>query len=191
MNDKPRPDAALAVLTLEQAEELFDLLRTAPYREGVKWCKDGLGVTVSISGLRRWWARESRLRARADLRAAIAASEQFDKDLDARALDVRASHALRAAFWQAVTNGDIASIKTLGELVLGYNADARGFQDLEIRREALAVQERKLDDAARSAREKAVDALLAEAGGSDEARALLDQLVAILDAVPATKGEAH
>lgn len=145
MNQKPSPLAALADITPEQADELFELLRTSAYHTAVKWVDENWHITVSVSGLRRWWARETKARARADLRSAIKMSEQFDKDLDARALDERATHAIRAALWQAVTNNDVKSIYTLGSLVLDYNADARGGSELEIKAKALSVKERKLD----------------------------------------------
>ncbi len=145
MNQKPSPLAALKGITPEQADQLFELLRTTPYYAAVKWVSEQWHLTVSVSGLRRWWARETKSRARADLRSAIKASEQFDRDLDARALDERANNALRAAFWQAVTSGDREAVKTFAALSLDYNADARGGDELEIKRKALAVKERKLD----------------------------------------------
>lgn len=145
MNQKPSPLAALADITPEQADQLFELLRSTPYYAAAKWVAEQWQITVSVSGLRRWWSRETRMRARSDLRNAIAASKQFDKDLDARSLDERATHAIRAAFWQAITSGDIKSVQALGGLVLDYNADARGGDELEIKRKALAVKERKLD----------------------------------------------
>ena len=145
MNQKPSPLAALKGITPEQADQLFELLRTTPYYAAVKWVSEQWHLTVSVSGLRRWWARETKSRARADLRSAIKASEQFDRDLDARALDERANNALRAAFWQAVTSGDREAVKTFAALSLDYNADARGGSELELRRKALAVKERKLD----------------------------------------------
>ena len=144
MNQKPSPLAALADITPEQADQLFELLRSTPYYAAAKWVAEQWQITVSVSGLRRWWSRETRMRARSDLRNAIAASKQFDKDLDARSLDERATHAIRAAFWQAITSGDIKSVQALGGLVLDYNADARGGDELEIKRKALAVKERKL-----------------------------------------------
>lgn len=144
MNQKPSPLAALKSITPEQADQLFELLRVTPYYAAVKWVDEQWHITVSVSGLRRWWARESASRARADLRSAIKASEQFDKDLDARALDERATHAIRAAFWSAITSGDMKSVQALGGLVLDYNADARGGSELEIKRKALEVKERKL-----------------------------------------------
>lgn len=145
MNQKPSPLAALADITPEQADELFELLRTSAYHTAVKWVDENWHITVSVSGLRRWWSRETKSRARDDLRSAIKMSEQFDKALDARALDERATNAIRAALWQAVTNNDVKSIYTLGSLVLDYNADARGGSELEIKRNALAIKERKLD----------------------------------------------
>lgn len=145
MNQKPSPLAALADITPEQADALFEFLRTNAYHAAVKWVDEQWHLAVSVSGLRRWWDRETRTRARADLRAAIKVSEQFDKDLDAKQLDGRAANAIRAALWQAVTNGDTKSIYTLGSLVLDYNADVRGCDELEIKRKALEVKERKLD----------------------------------------------
>ncbi|MBV5336312.1 hypothetical protein JZU48_04885, partial [bacterium] len=82
-------------------------------------------------GLRRWWKRETARRARADLRSAISASEKFDTKLDKRALDTRAANALRAAFWNAISNRDMDSIETLGKLVLDYNADDRNSEKLQ------------------------------------------------------------
>lgn len=144
MNQKPSPLAALADITPEQADQLFELLRSTPYYAAAKWVDEQWHLTVSVSGLRRWWARETKARSRADLRNAIKASEQFDKDLDARALDTRAANALRAAYWSAITSGDKEAVKTFASLVLDYNADARGGDELEIKRKALEVKERKL-----------------------------------------------
>jgi len=145
MNQKPSPLAALKSITPEQADQLFELLRTSPYYAAVGWIRDQWHLTVSISGLRRWWARETKARSRADLRAAIAASEQFDRDLDARALDERANNALRAAFWQAIASNDRDAITAFASLSLDYNADARGGSELELKRKALEVKERKLN----------------------------------------------
>jgi len=78
-----------------------------------------------VAGLQRWWRRETARRARNDLRNAIAVSNNFDSCVDARKLDGRAANAIRAALWGALTTRDTASIKTLAELVLDYNADAR------------------------------------------------------------------
>lgn len=131
MNQKPRPDSNLADITPEQADQLFELLRSTPYYAAVKWVDEQWGLAVSVSGLNRWWSRETRMRARADLRNAIKASEQFDKDLDSKALDERATHAIRAAFWQAITSGDLRSVQALGGLVLDYNADSRDTEKMQ------------------------------------------------------------
>jgi hypothetical protein len=165
MNQKPSPLAALAAITPEQADELFDRLRTAPYYAAVAWVAETWGMSVSISGLRRWWLRESSARARADLRAAIRASEQFDKDLDARALDQRAAHAMRAKFWQAVTSGDKKATLDFGAAVLDYNADGR--DDEKLQRVLAAERERdaaKAEASALRARVSELEAALAAAG---------------------------
>ncbi len=189
MNQKPSPLAALKSIKPEQADQLFELLRTTPYYAAVKWVDEQWHLTVSVSGLRRWWARETKSRSRADLRNAIKVSEQFDKDLDARALDERATHAIRAALWQAVTNNDVKSIYTLGSLVLDYNADARGGSELEIKRKALEVKERKLDldrekfeaAEARLAAATAAISRLKESGGiSEEARKEIEKAMGLL-----------
>ena len=161
MNQKPSPLAALKSITPEQADQLFELLRVTPYYAAVKWVGEQWHLTVSVSGLRRWWARETKARSRADLRNAIKASEQFDKDLDTKALDERAANALRAAYWQAISSGDQEAIKTFASLVLDYNVDKRGFFDIDIKRKALAVKENQLA----LAREKfeAAEARLAQA----------------------------
>lgn len=145
MNSKPSPLAALKDLDETQVEKLWDYLRTSPYHAAVDFALAEFGIETSVSGLRRWWNRQSKMRSRRNLRNAIQASEQFDKDLDAKALDDRAANAIRAAFWQAVTEGDTASIKTLGTLVLDYNSDARGGEELRLKQETLAMKERKLN----------------------------------------------
>lgn len=145
MNTKPSPLAALKDLDETQIEKLWDYLRTSPYHAAVVFVMDEFGIFTSVSGLRRWWNRQSKMRSRRNLRNAIQASEQFDKDLDARALDERAANAIRAAFWQAVTEGNLKSIKTLGTLVLDYNSDARGGAELQLKRETLEMKERKLN----------------------------------------------
>lgn len=131
MQTKPSPLATLKALTAPQADELYDYLRTSPYYRAVVWVLEQYGLEVSISALQRWWNRQTRQRARRNLRTAIQASAQFDKDLDARALDARATNAIRAAFWQAISTNDIDSVKTLGTLVLDYNADSRDTTKLE------------------------------------------------------------
>lgn len=189
MNQKPSPLAALAAITPEQADELFDRLRTMPYYAAVAWVAQTWGLTVSISGLRRWWQRESAARARADLRSAIRASEQFDKDLDARALDQRAAHALRAAFWQAVTAGDAAAVKTFGAMVLDYNADGRGVAEIEIKRQAQATRDEQLRlardkfeaaESRLSAAKAAVERLNQSGGLTAEARAEIEKAMGML-----------
>ena len=165
MNQKSRPDATLSGITPEQADQLFDLLRASPYYVAAKWIDEQWHLTVSVSALRRWWSRESAIRSRANLRNAIKASEQFDKSLDARKLDERASNALRAAFWGAVTTNDTAAIKRLGELVLAYNADARDTEKLQrllkAEQDLAAARE---ENAALTARIAALEASLTEAG---------------------------
>lgn len=145
MQTKPSPLAALKALTADQADELYDYLRTSPYYRAVKWVLEQWGVEVSISSLQRWWNRQTKQRSRRNLRTAIQASAQFDKDLDSRALDARATNAIRAAFWQAISCNDLDSIKTLGTLVLDYNSDARGGQELQLKRDTLEMKERKLE----------------------------------------------
>ncbi len=165
MNQKPSPLSKLTGITPEQEEELLEVLRPGAYRVGVEWVSKNLGIKVSISGLRRWWARETKSRARANLRSAIKASEQFDKDLDARALDARANNALRAAFWQAITSDDKEAIKTFASLSLDYNADSRDSEKLQ----RLLKAEKDLEEARKANAEQAahIAALrqqLAEAG---------------------------
>lgn len=188
MNQKPSPLAALAAITHEQADELYERLRTTPYYAAVAWVAEAWGLTVSISSLRRWWQREAAARARSDLRAAIRASEQFDKDLDARALDQRAAHALRAAFWQAVTAGDAAAVKTFGAMVLDYNADGR--DDEKLQRILAAERERdaaRAESAALRERVAALEAALSEAGRNSAAdpKAVMAEVDRILGRKPA------
>jgi hypothetical protein len=68
MNRKPRPDSNLKALTEEQVDQLFEMLRVMPYHSAVKHCAEQWGMGTSVSGLRRWWKRESARRMRADLR---------------------------------------------------------------------------------------------------------------------------
>ncbi len=143
MNQKPSPLSALKSITPEQSDQLFELLRVSPYYVAVKWIAEQWNLTVSISGLRRWWKRETARRARADLRSAISASEKFDTKLDKRALDTRAANALRAAFWNAIANRDVDSIETLGKMVLNYNADDRDTEKMQ----RLLVAEKKFEEA--------------------------------------------
>lgn len=179
MTRKPRPDSNLAGITPEQADRLFELLRTAPYHAAARRVAEEWGIAVSISGLKRWRDREARARARADLRSAVKASEQFDKDLDARALDERAAHALRAAFWQAITSGDIASVQRLGSLVLDYNADARDTEKLQrLLKAEKDLKEAREENAALAAQAAALRRQLAEAGkaGAADPAAVADEL---------------
>ncbi|MDD2241157.1 MAG: hypothetical protein PHI93_10960 [Kiritimatiellae bacterium] len=145
MHNKPSPLAALKALDETQEERLWLFLKAAPYHMGVEFVQAEFNLETSVSGLRRWWKNQSRKHTRRDFRNAIKASEQFDKDLDSRSLDTRAANAIRAAFWQAVTEGNTESIKTMGTLVLDYNSDARGGQELQLKRETLEMKERKLE----------------------------------------------
>jgi hypothetical protein len=165
MNQKPSPLSRLKALTEEQCDQLFETLRAMPYFLGVKHCAEQWGVQTSVSGLRRWWKRESARRMRADLRAAVKASEKFDSAVDAGTLDARANNALRAAFWGALANRDVDSIETLGKMVLGYNADARDAERLT----RLLKAERDLEESARAnaalaARIAGLEARLEDAG---------------------------
>lgn len=145
MNQKPSPLSKLKGITPEQEEELLEVLRPGAYRVGVEWVAKNLGIKVSISGLLRWWRATTARRSRADLTGAIKASAKFDAKVDKRILDARAANAIRAKFWDALVNRDHESIETFGKLVLDYNADDRDSDELEIKRKALAVKERKLD----------------------------------------------
>lgn len=186
---KPSPLSRLAALSEEQADQLYELLRAAPYFSAVRHCAKEWGIATSVSGLRRWWKRESERRMKTDLRTAIAASKKFDSDLDGRALDARATNALRAAFWGALANRDTDSIATLGKLVLDYNAGALKASELELK-------ERRIDQQAettRLAREKfeatearlnaAADTLkrLEQAGGlTAEGRAEIERAMGLI-----------
>lgn len=145
MQTKPSPLAALKELDETQEERLWLFLKSSPYHLGVEFVQEEFGIETSVSGLRRWWKGQSKQRTRRDFRNAIEASQQFDKELDARELDSRAANAIRAAFWQAVTEGNIESVKTMGTLVLDYNSDARGGEELKLKRSTLEMKERKLD----------------------------------------------
>ncbi|MCL1921983.1 MAG: hypothetical protein FWG50_13085 [Kiritimatiellaeota bacterium] len=148
--NKPSPLSNLRSITPEQADQLFELLRGTAYHAAVAWVAQEWGLPVSVAGLQRWWKRETARRARSDLRAAIAISEKFDVNIDARQLDARAANAIRASLWNALTTKDNASIKTLADLVLDYNADARGRCELELKERAQQTK----DEALRLAREK-------------------------------------
>lgn len=140
---KRRPDSPLARLDENQSEELFGLLRCTSYASARKWLAETWGLDVSVSALNRWWQRESRARLRSDFKSAVQASQQFDKDVDAAALDTRANNAIRAAFWQAITTRDTDAIKTLGKLSLDYNVDARN----EKRLSRILTAEKRRDEA--------------------------------------------
>lgn len=131
MNQKPSPLSKLKGITPAQEEELLEVLRPGAYRVGVDWVEKNVGITVSISGLRRWWRAVTARRSRADLSGAIKASAKFDAKVDKRILDTRAANAIRAKFWDALVNRDHESIETFGKLVLDYNADDRDTAKLE------------------------------------------------------------
>lgn len=142
MNQKPSPLSKLKKLTEEQVDQLFEMLRVTPYFLAVpeveKW-----GITTSVSGLRRWWKRESAKRMRMDFRNTLAASTKFDGKVDEAVLDKRAANGIRSAFWNALANRDVDSIETFGKLVLDYNADARDTEKMQ----RLLKAEKDLEDA--------------------------------------------
>lgn len=165
MPQKPSPLSRLAELTEEQADRLFELLRAAPYHLGVAYCAEHFALRTSVSGLRRWWRRESSRRMRSDLRSAVQASATFDSAIDTATLDARANNALRAAFWGALANRDIPSIEKLGKMVLDYNADARNAEKLtRLLQAERELQQAQLANAALAERLRSLEARLAEAG---------------------------
>ena len=148
--NKPSPLANLKGITPEQSDQLFELLRGAAYHVAVRWVAENWGIPVSVAGLQRWWKRETARRARNDLRNAIAVSNNFDSNIDARQLDARAANAIRAAMWNAITTRDVESIKALGYLVLDFKRDARDDERLTLNERAQQTK----DEALRLAREK-------------------------------------
>ena len=130
MNQKPSPLTKLK-LTEEQTDQLFEMLRIMPYYLGVKHCSEQWGIATSVSGLRRWWKRESAKRMRLDFRNTLSASSRFDGKVDKTIANEREANGIRAAFWNAVANRDVDSIETFGKLLLEYNSDARNEQKLQ------------------------------------------------------------
>lgn len=178
MNQKPSPLSKLKTLTEEQADQLFEMLRVTPYflavREVEKW-----GVRTSVSGLRRWWKRESARRMRMDFRNTLAASDKFDSKVDEAVLDKRAANGIRAAFWNALANRDVDSIETFGKLVLDYNADARDTEKLQrLLKAEKDLKEAREENAALAAQAAALRRQLAEAGkaGAADPAAVADEL---------------
>lgn len=165
MNQKPSPLAKLKRLTEEQADQLFEMLRIMPYYLGVKHCEEQWGVTTSVSGLRRWWKRESSKRMRMDFRSTLAASKKFDGKVDKTVEDERAANGIRAAFWNAVANRDIDSIETFAKLMLDYNADARDEKKMQrLLKAEKAMKDAQDQLAKQNEKIAALEKQLAEAG---------------------------
>ena len=170
MNAKPSPLSNLKSISPEQADQLFELLRSTPYHAAVAWVAERWGIPASVAGLQRWWKRETARRARSDLRNAIAVSSNFDSSVDARQLDSRAANALRAALWGALTTRDNASIETLAKLVLDYNADARNTDKAaRLLQAEKQLEQSKADAEALRKRADELTRQLAEAGKANAA----------------------
>lgn len=122
---KPSTLSNLTQLTDAQADELFEALRTVPYHAAVGIVRGRFGVETSVSALSRWFTRQGSRRARADIRAAVRASKDFENGLGGAGIEGTERNALTAAYWAAVTRRDLPAIETLGRLILDYNKDRR------------------------------------------------------------------
>ena len=169
---KPRPDSVLDALPADVQDQIYEL-RSASLRKLVETIEKEFGVFTSIASLSVWLRK-------------VHAEKQTEARLDA------------ARFAQGVEDDAVALVDKgvaaqLGQLAFDAAMPRDPFMlksayGLLLKRQAQDMERTRLAEAAKTSREKAVEALLADCQGNPQAKELLTQLVQILDGAPAPKG---
>ena len=165
---KHRSDSKLWNLDEDVQRQIYDL-RSCSLRELIAKCKDELGVQTSLASLSTW-LREKHVEMLAESRASAAQlADDVEKDAEGK-VDRGVQIQLGQLAFDAAMLKDPRMLRTAYGLLL--------------QKQSQEMERSRLAEASRTDRERAVSALLEEAKGNDQAKALLQQFVSALGTKP-------
>jgi hypothetical protein len=165
---KHRSDSKLWNLDEDVQRQIYDL-RSCSLRELIAKCKDELGVQTSLASLCTW-LREKHVEMLAESRASAAQlADDVEKDAEGK-VDRGVQIQLGQLAFDAAMLKDPRMLRTAYGLLL--------------QKQSQEMERSRLAEASRTDRERAVSALLEEAKGNDQAKALLQQFVSALGTKP-------
>jgi hypothetical protein len=165
---KHRSDSKLWNLDEDVQRQIYDL-RSCSLRELIAKCKDELGVQTSLASL-SCWLREKHVEMLAESRASAAQlADDVEKDAEGK-VDRGVQIQLGQLAFDAAMLKDPRMLRTAYGLLL--------------QKQSQEMERQRLAETSRTDRERAVSALLEEAKGNDQAKALLQQFVSALATKP-------
>lgn len=172
---KHRSDSKLWNLDEDVQRQIYEL-RGNSLRELVAKCESEFGVQTSLAAL-SVWLREKHIEMLAESRASAAQlADDVEKDAEGK-VDRGVQIQLGQLAFDAAMLRDPRMLRTAYGLLL--------------QKQAQEMERRRLSEASRTERERAVAALLDEAKGNDSAKELLQKFLAALspNEEPRTKNE--
>jgi hypothetical protein len=165
---KHRSDSKLWNLDEDVQRQIYDL-RSCSLRDLVAKCESEFGFQTSLASLSTW-LREKHVEMLAESRASAAQlADDVEKDAEGK-VDRGVQIQLGQLAFDAAMLKDPRMLRTAYGLLL--------------QKQSQEMERQRLAEASRTDRERAVSALLEEAKGNDEAKALLQQFVSALGTKP-------
>ena len=165
---KHRSDSKLWNLDEDVQRQIYDL-RSCSLRDLVAKCESEFGFQTSLASLSTW-LREKHVEMLAESRASAAQlADDVEKDAEGK-VDRGVQIQLGQLAFDAAMLKDPRMLRTAYGLLL--------------QKQSQEMERSRLAEASRTDRERAVSALLEEAKGNDEAKALLQQFVSALATKP-------
>lgn len=178
---KPRSDAWDADLTEAQRWQAYAQFRRSPWFEVSAWIAGQFGVDApSRSALYRWAARMRSQESAHRLEQAITAREEIGTLASTVATDAALIDAYKTLAADLALKGNAADAVKFTAMAMELGGSQAKLIELRLRERAVAANERAVAERIKSDREKAVDALLAEAKGNAAAEAALQTFLAAL-----------
>jgi hypothetical protein len=165
---KHRSDSKLWNLDEDVQRQIYDL-RSCSLRDLVAKCESEFGFHTSLASLSTW-LREKHVEMLAESRASAAQlADDVEKDAEGK-VDRGVQIQLGQLAFDAAMLKDPRMLRTAYGLLL--------------QKQSQEMERSRLAEASRTDRERAVSALLEEAKGNDEAKALLQQFVSAIATKP-------
>ena len=178
---KPSPKSNQATLTEAQQERLMESCQVMGYYRAAMWAEKELGLQTSTASLSRWYQKRAQLLTTGRLREMLQGADEFDSQLDRKQVDAKISNLLRTKFFEVIQGTeDIESVKSFGTLLLNFVRNEQNDERLDVMRKRLEQTEEQLKMARTESQQLAVEGLLKEANGNEEAKRYLNQFLAAL-----------
>jgi hypothetical protein len=181
MPRKASPKSNQATLTEEQQERLFEACVPMGYYRAALWAEKEFGLQTSVASLSRWYSKRAQEMTKGRLREMLQGADEFDAQLDRKQVDAKIANALRTKFFEVIQGTeDVETVKAFGALVLNFVRNEQNDERLDVMRKRLEQTEEQLRIARADSQQLAVEGLLEEAKGNEEAKRLLNLFLAAL-----------